>query len=57
MLEKIAEYLCYAARNKNVAGVADMDIPSELCLELVLAADFLDGESDCFGFLVRNLGF
>lgn len=43
VLEKVAEYLCHNAKNKNVTGVADMDIPPELCLELLMAADYLDG--------------
>ncbi|MCJ1327083.1 hypothetical protein MMC10_003749 [Thelotrema lepadinum] len=44
VLEKVAEYLCYNAKNKSVTGVADMEIPPELCLELLMAADYLDGE-------------
>lgn len=43
VLEKVAEYLCYNLKNQNRPGaVPDMDIPPELCLELLMAADFLD---------------
>lgn len=42
VLEKIAEYLCYNDKFKNSTAVPDMDIPPELCLELLMAADYLD---------------
>ncbi|KAJ9192104.1 hypothetical protein DTO166G4_8941 [Paecilomyces variotii] len=42
VLEKVCEYFCYNEKNKDQANVADMDIPSELCLELLMAADYLD---------------
>lgn len=42
VLEKVCEYLCYNLKNKNQTNVPDMDIPPELCLELLMAADYLD---------------
>lgn len=42
ILEKVCEYLCYNEKNKNQTNVPDMDIPPELCLELLMAADYLD---------------
>lgn len=42
VLEKVVEYLYYNERNHGVQGVQDMDIPAELCLELLMAADYLD---------------
>lgn len=45
MLEKVCEYLYYNEKHQSSKDVADMDIPPELCLELVMAADFFDGLS------------
>ena len=45
VLEKVAEYFYFAEVNKDRQGVADMDIPPELCLELLVAADYLDSKS------------
>lgn len=42
VLEKVVEYFYYNEKHRDSTGVADMDIPPELCLELVLAADYLD---------------
>ncbi|KAI9872290.1 MAG: hypothetical protein M1823_008214 [Watsoniomyces obsoletus] len=42
VLSKVCEYLYYNERHRDVKGVPDMEIPSELCLELVMAADYLD---------------
>ncbi|CCU77385.1 transcriptional elongation regulator [Blumeria hordei DH14] len=42
ILEKVAEYFYYNYKNRNQANVPDMVIPLELCLELFMAADFLD---------------
>ena len=42
VLEKVAEYLYYNYKNRNREDVPDMDIPPELCLELLMAADYLD---------------
>lgn len=44
VLEKVAEYFYFAEVNKDKQGVADMDIPPELCLELLVAADYLDSK-------------
>jgi len=46
VLEKVAEYFLYNYKNKNQEDVPDVDIQPELCLELLMAADFLDCE--CF---------
>lgn len=43
MLEKVCEYLYYNEKHKDSTNVADMDIPPELCLELLMAADYLSG--------------
>jgi len=45
VLEKVCEYFYYNERNKDSKDVADMDIPAELCLELLMAADYLDSKS------------
>ncbi|KFY09726.1 hypothetical protein V491_08011 [Pseudogymnoascus sp. VKM F-3775] len=42
VLEKVAEYFYYNYVNRDRDGVKDMDIPPELCLELLMAADYLD---------------
>lgn len=42
VLEKVAEYFYYSYKHRNQEDVPDMDIPPELCLELLMAADFLD---------------
>ena len=42
MLEKVAEYFYYNEKHRNSHGVPDMDFPAELCLELLMAADYLD---------------
>ena len=44
VLEKVAEYFYYNWRNRDAIDVPDMDIPPELCLELLMAADYLDSE-------------
>lgn len=46
MLEKVCEYLYYNEKHKDAKDVADMDIPPELCLELLMAADYLNGKLD-----------
>lgn len=43
VLEKVAEYFCYNWKMRNREDVPDMEIPPELCLELLMAADYLDG--------------
>jgi hypothetical protein len=47
VLEKVAEYFYYNWRNRDAIDVPDMDIPPELCLELLMAADYLDSELTC----------
>ncbi|KAH0842975.1 hypothetical protein AYO21_03310 [Fonsecaea monophora] len=41
VLEKVVEYFYYNEKYRDSEGVPDMDIPPELCLELLMAADFL----------------
>ena len=53
VLEKVAEYFYYNWRNRNATDVQDMEIPPELCLELLMAADYLDSEFDAL--LVEEL--
>jgi transcription elongation factor B subunit 1 len=43
-LEKVCEYLYYNQKHAESKDVSDMDIPPELCLELLIAADYLDGK-------------
>lgn len=43
VLEKVCEYLYYNQKHSESKDVSDMDIPPELCLELLIAADYLDG--------------
>ena len=47
VLEKVCEYLYYNQKHAESKDVSDMDIPPELCLELLIAADYLDGEYKC----------
>lgn len=42
VLEKVAEYLYYNYKHRDATNVPDMYIPPELCLEILMAADFLD---------------
>ncbi len=48
VLEKVAEYVNYWYRHRNRQDVPDMEIPVELCLEILSAADYLglDSKSD-----------
>jgi hypothetical protein len=59
VLEKVAEYFYYNWRNRDAIDVPDMDIPPELCLELLMAADYLDSEFVCFrlGNLIADSPF
>ncbi|KAF2431054.1 POZ domain-containing protein [Tothia fuscella] len=41
ILEKVCEYLYYHEKNKDQKDVPDMEIPAELCLEVLMAADYL----------------
>ncbi|KAM7202814.1 BTB/POZ fold [Naviculisporaceae sp. PSN 640] len=40
ILEKVVEYFHYWYKNRDKEDVADMEIPVELCLELLVAADY-----------------
>ncbi|KAK7621085.1 putative transcriptional elongation regulator [Phyllosticta citricarpa] len=42
VLEKVCEYLYYNQKHQDAKDVSDMDIPPELCLELLMAADYLN---------------
>ncbi|KAF7891906.1 hypothetical protein EAF00_008208 [Botryotinia globosa] len=42
VLERVAEYFYYNYKYRNSENVPDMKIPAELCLELLMAADYLD---------------
>lgn len=42
ILEKVVEYLYYNLKFKDVVDVPEFDIPTEMALELLVAADFLD---------------
>jgi transcription elongation factor B subunit 1 len=44
VLEKVCEYLYYNEKHKQATEVTDMEIPPELCLELLMAADYLQGQ-------------
>lgn len=41
MLEKVVEYFQYWYSNRNKEDVPDLEIPTEQCLELLMAADYL----------------
>lgn len=45
VLEKVCEYFYYNEKHKNSKDVPDIDVPAELCLELLMAADYLNGAS------------
>jgi len=42
VLEKVCEYLYYNEKHKDAKDVPDMDLPPELVLELLMAADYLN---------------
>lgn len=42
VLEKVCEYLCYNYKYQNTIDPPEFDIPPEMALELLVAADFLD---------------
>jgi hypothetical protein len=43
VLEKVCEYFYYNEKFKDAKDVPDMDFPLELSLELLMAADYLNG--------------
>ncbi len=45
ILEKVVEYFHYWYKNRDKENVPDMDIPVELCLEVLVAADFFGLDS------------
>ncbi|KAI9836454.1 MAG: hypothetical protein M1819_001486 [Sarea resinae] len=45
VLEKVCEYFYYNHKYRDARDVPDMDIPPELCLELLMAADYLNSAS------------
>ena len=47
VLEKVVEYFHHWYLNREKEDVPDMDIPVELCLELLVAADYLGLDSAC----------
>jgi hypothetical protein len=52
VLEKVCEYLYYNEKNRDAKQVPDMELPTELCLEILMAADYLNGTfllMDCWG--------
>jgi elongin-C len=49
-LEKIVEYFYFWYRYQDREDVPDMDIPVEICLELLVAADFLGLDSKYLPF-------
>ncbi|KAJ5953252.1 transcriptional elongation regulator Elc1/Elongin C [Penicillium verhagenii] len=42
VLKEVCFYFLYNHAHKNEPDVPDMEIPTELCLELLMAADYLD---------------
>lgn len=42
VLEKVVEYFYYREKYKNSRDVPQMEIPCELCLELLMVAKYLD---------------
>ncbi|GAB7362301.1 hypothetical protein MBLNU230_g2319t1 [Neophaeotheca triangularis] len=45
VLEQVCLYLYYNEKNANSKDVADLELPDELCLELLMAADYLGSKS------------
>ncbi|KAK0634668.1 POZ domain-containing protein [Bombardia bombarda] len=45
ILEKVVEYFHYWYKNQDKKDVPDMDIPVELCLQILDAADYLGLDS------------
>jgi transcription elongation factor B subunit 1 len=42
VLEKVCEYFYYNEKMKDAKDVPDMELPLELSLELLMAADYLN---------------
>ena len=45
VLEKVAEYFNYWYKYRDQQNVPEMEVPVELCLELLMAADYLGLDS------------
>lgn len=45
MLDKVVEYMNYWYKYRHSEEVPDMEIPVEICLELLAAADYLGLDS------------
>ena len=45
VLEKVVEYFNYWYKYRNRQDVPEMEVPVELCLELLMAADYLGLDS------------
>lgn len=43
LLEKVCEYFYYNEKHKGARDVPDMEIPADMCLQLLMVADYLDG--------------
>jgi transcription elongation factor B subunit 1 len=43
LLERVCDYLYFNLKYKDVTDVPEFDIPPEMALELLVAADYLDG--------------
>lgn len=60
VLEKVCEYLYYFQKNIGQKDVPDMDIPPELILEIMVAADYLNSMGSPHGAFMlygRQLSF
>ncbi|KAH0541287.1 hypothetical protein FGG08_004211 [Glutinoglossum americanum] len=44
VLEKVCEYFYFHEKHKDSKDAPDMDFPPELCLELLMAADYLNSK-------------
>ncbi|KAL2265271.1 hypothetical protein VTJ83DRAFT_6371 [Remersonia thermophila] len=44
VLEKVVDYFHYWYRNRDKENVPDMEIPAEMCLELLMAANYFNLE-------------
>ncbi|KAK8193288.1 putative Elongin-C [Phyllosticta capitalensis] len=56
VLEKVCEYLYYNEKHKDAKDVPDMDVPPELCLELLMAADYLNDDAISRSLRARGTG-
>lgn len=43
LLEKVCEYFYYNEKHKGARDVPDMEIPADMCLQLLMVADYLNG--------------